>query len=168
MAFESKGFGRDPDIDYTPMIDMTFQLITFFMFTLNFSQADFSERVSLPLSELAKPPEAALDRVITLQLAARGPSPDGKQPGPLLAQPVLIYNGQDQPVGDLKRIMENEKEWEKRVLRTEGKKEEDWKNTLIIIRADSDAKTGDVQGLIKAAQTVGFEKFVLRATQEVK
>lgn len=168
MGYETKSFGRDPEIDYTPMIDMTFQLITFFMFTLNFEQADFSERVVLPLSELAKPPEGAVDRVITLQLASRAVATDPNVQPPLLPQPLLIYNGQERPVLELKKIMEDEKEWEKRVLRTTGKKEDEWKNTLIIIRADMDTKTGDVQELIKVSQGVGFEKFVLRATQQVK
>ena len=43
------------DIDMTPMIDVTFQLITFFIFTLNFSNAVQDDRVQLPLSQLAKP-----------------------------------------------------------------------------------------------------------------
>ena len=45
------------DIDMTPMIDMTFQLITFFVFTLNFSTAVQDDRVQLPVSQLAKPAE---------------------------------------------------------------------------------------------------------------
>ena len=36
MASRRKSVGS-VDIDMTPMIDVTFQLITFFMFTLNFS-----------------------------------------------------------------------------------------------------------------------------------
>ena len=43
--------------DMTPMIDMTFQLIAFFMFTINFSDTEQDQRVTLPASELAKPPE---------------------------------------------------------------------------------------------------------------
>ena len=55
------------DIDMTPMIDMTFQLITFFVFTLNFSQAVQDDRVQLPLSQLAQPAEGAAEDPITLQ-----------------------------------------------------------------------------------------------------
>ena len=40
--------------DLTPMIDMTFQLIAFFMVLINFTQSEQNERVQLPLSELAK------------------------------------------------------------------------------------------------------------------
>ena len=36
----------------TPMIDVTFQLIAFFMFVLNFSEVDQDQRINLPLSEL--------------------------------------------------------------------------------------------------------------------
>ena len=40
-------------MDMTPMIDVTFQLIAFFMFVLNFSEVDQDQRVNLPSSELA-------------------------------------------------------------------------------------------------------------------
>ena len=46
--------------DMTPMIDMAFQLIAFFMVLINFSEADQNERIHLPSSELAKPPDAPL------------------------------------------------------------------------------------------------------------
>ena len=45
--------------DLTPMVDMTFQLIAFFMLIINFSEVEKSEEINLPLSELAKPPEEA-------------------------------------------------------------------------------------------------------------
>ena len=41
----------------TPMIDMTFNLIAFFMLLINFSQSEQNDRVILPVSELAKPAE---------------------------------------------------------------------------------------------------------------
>ena len=44
--------------DLTPMIDMTFQLIAFFMVLINFTEAEADQRVKLPESELAKPPDA--------------------------------------------------------------------------------------------------------------
>ena len=34
--------------DLTPMIDMTFQLIAFFMVLINFTEADQDERIKLP------------------------------------------------------------------------------------------------------------------------
>jgi biopolymer transport protein ExbD len=40
-------------------------------------------------------------------------------------------------------------------------------NATIIIRAHRLAQTGDVQDLIKVCQEVGFEKFTLRASEDV-
>ena len=47
--------------DLTPMIDMTFQLIAFFMVLINFTQSESNDKVQLPDSELAKPPETVLE-----------------------------------------------------------------------------------------------------------
>ena len=58
--------------DMTPMIDMTFQLIAFFMVLINFSEADQSEKIKLPKSELAKPAEKPPTSPITLQLRENG------------------------------------------------------------------------------------------------
>ena len=38
------------DIDMTPMIDIVFQLITFFMVVINFDAADTDERVKMAIS----------------------------------------------------------------------------------------------------------------------
>ncbi len=46
--------------DLTPMIDMTFQLIAFFMVLINFSQTEADQRILLPESVLAKPPDRPL------------------------------------------------------------------------------------------------------------
>ena len=54
--------------DMTPMIDCVFQLMAFFLFALNFTQADQNERIQLPESELAKPPEGVLAFPITLHV----------------------------------------------------------------------------------------------------
>ena len=58
------------EMDMTPMIDVTFQLIAFFMFVLNFSEVDQDQRINLPLSELARPPEVAYDEPLTIQLTS--------------------------------------------------------------------------------------------------
>ena len=53
--------------DLTPMIDMTFQLIAFFMVLVNFAESEQNEKVLLPSSELAKPPEKAPDDYLVRQ-----------------------------------------------------------------------------------------------------
>ena len=129
------------EIDMTPMIDMTFQLITFFVFPLNFSTAVQDERLQLPLSQLAKPAEAPSVDPITLQLMS-----DGR----------VIYLGEPLPVEEIGGYLENEK----RVMLGAGK---NLAEATVIVRADGRSKTGDVQELIKFCQEKGFEKFVLRA-----
>jgi biopolymer transport protein ExbD len=133
------------DIDMTPMIDVTFQLITFFIFTLNFSNAVQDDRVQLPLSQLAKPAEGPADDPITLQL---WPDKDGIT--------KVIYNGEAIRVPDISGYLEQEK----RVLVDAGK---DPTAATLIIRGDARVKTGEVQELIKICQDLKFEKFVLRA-----
>jgi biopolymer transport protein ExbD len=134
------------EIDYTPMIDMTFQLIAFFMILINFSDAEADERVQLPSSTLAKPPDASAETPIYIQMMR-----DGK----------IIMNAQ--VLADVEAIRPFLKN-EKYVLQTKNQSE---KNATIIIRAHKDAKTGLVQKIIKVCQEVGFEKFTLRAKSEI-
>jgi biopolymer transport protein ExbD len=141
--------GREPastDIDMTPMIDVTFQLITFFIFTLNFSQAVQDDRVQLPMSQLAKPAEAATDDPITLQI----------WPDPADKQTKVIYNGEAIRVPDIGGYLEQEK----RVLVDAGREPA---AATVIVRGDGRVPTGEVQDLIKICQEKGFERFVLRA-----
>ncbi len=125
----------------TPMIDVTFQLITFFMFVMNFSEAEQDERIQLPLSQLAKPVEGVLEAPITLQLTA-----DGR----------VIYAGELVAVADIGGRLEREK-----ALLVESGREPEL--ATIIVRADAQAKAGDVQQVIKSCQERGFERFALRA-----
>jgi biopolymer transport protein ExbD len=142
-----KGKGPEQvELDYTPMIDMTFQLIAFFMILINFTEADQDERVQLPSSVLAKPPQAPFEAPITIQMVRTG---------------QIVMAGQLYPdVNAIKPILNNEKY----VLETRGRSTGD---ATVIIRAHKDAETGLVQEVIKVCQEVGFEKFTLRAKSEV-
>ncbi len=146
MKIKSKG-PELIEIDMTPMIDMTFQLIAFFMILINFDASEQDQRVQLPKSTLAKPPEGKIETPITIQLTKDGMSSIG---------------GQDfaQPAG-MKPVLNNEKI----VLETVQNKPGN--SATIIIRAHKDAKTGMVQEVIKVCQEVGFEKFTLRAEEQV-
>src|SRR5262245_61445264 len=144
MKIKAKG----PDfveLDYTPMIDMTFQLIAFFMILINFSDAETDDRVQLPSSSIAKPPSAPSEMPLTIQMVR-----DGKN----------IMNAQLLPNADaLRPYLKNEKS----VMELKHLSPRD---ANIIIRAHKDSKTGLVQQIIKVCQEIGFEKFTLRAKSE--
>jgi biopolymer transport protein ExbD len=134
------------DLDYTPMIDMTFQLIAFFMILINFSEAEQDERVQLPSSALAKPPQAPLETPITIQMVRSG---------------EIVMGGQLYPdATSIRPLLMNEKY----VLESQDRSAAD---ATIIVRAHRAAKTGQVQNIVKVCQEVGFEKFTLRARSEV-
>lgn len=146
MKYPVRDFGRPPEVDWTPMIDMTFQLIAFFMFTLNFAEADVNERIRLPSSELAKPPEAAQEKPLTLQLTKEG---------------TVLYAGEEVPLEGLSRHLANEAEL---LIRTDH----DPADATIVIRADAEAEGGSVRRLIQLCQDAQFENFVLRAREDRK
>jgi biopolymer transport protein ExbD len=134
------------EFDLTPMIDMAFQLIAFFMVLLNFTEADQSERVQLPTSELAKPPDTPLELPIFIQLTKTG---------------SVILGGQEVPLAGLRSYMIRESEF----LRFRNRSPSD---ATVIIRADAQAATGTVQEVIQICQDAKFETFALRAEEEVQ
>ncbi len=132
------------ELDMTPMIDMTFQLIAFFMMLLNFAEGDQNQRIQLPSSELAKPAVAPLESPITLHVTD---------------DDTVIIGGQEVSVDGLKPYLDREAS----VLAMRGKSPA---AATIIIRGDKDAKTITVQDVIKTCQMSKFEKFVLRAKED--
>lgn len=132
------------EADMTPMIDMTFQLIAFFMVLINFSEAETNERIKLPSSQLAKPPDAPLAEPITLQLTKEG---------------TVLYAGDEIAVGSMRAALQRERNLLERLKKPVAA-------ATIVIRADAETKTGVVQELIRISQEVGFEKFVMRAMQD--
>jgi biopolymer transport protein ExbD len=132
--------------DMTPMIDMTFQLLAFFMVVVNFTEADQNERIKLPKSVLAKPPDRPLEYPITLHLTDTG---------------NVIYGPDEFSVAALPTYLRRERA----VIESERRKPAD---ANIIIRADKTAQTGKVQELIKVCQENQFERFVLRAMEVIE
>ncbi len=86
MKFKRTVYNVSAEPDMTPMIDMTFQLIAFFMVLLNFGEGEVDARIKLPSSQLAKPPEAALVSPLVLQLTS-----DDK----------VIFSGETLPIASL-------------------------------------------------------------------
>ena len=133
------------EADMTPMIDMTFQLIAFFMVLINFAEDNQDARVKLPSSELAKVPEQVVTSPIVLQI-----SKDGN----------VLFNGDELPVNSpqMKKALQREAQVLKAKDLTPGV-------ANVIIRGHGLVPTGKVQELIKICQEVKFEKFMLRAEQ---
>jgi biopolymer transport protein ExbD len=111
------------------------------MFVMNFSEAEQDDRIQLPLSQLAKPVEGAMETPITLQLTNNG---------------SIIYAGEMVPVADIGLYLDREKT----VMLDAGKEPN---AATVIVRADGRSKTGEVQEIIRRCQEKGFEKFALRA-----
>jgi biopolymer transport protein ExbD len=136
------------EMDMTPMIDMTFQLIAFFMMLINFSQAETNKRIELPLSALAIPVEDSDDHnFITLHV-------DDKQETIVMAAEDFTITTLEGALAKRRSELENDNL--------------DTQKTRIIIRADRKAQTGLVQEVIGVCQKVRFENFKLRAEQDVK
>ena len=145
MRYGSKRGAPFSKGDMTPMIDMTFQLIAFFMVLVNFSEADQNELIRLPSSELAKPPEAPPKSPITLQLTS---------------DDIVIMHADQYPLSRLRDGLLREKAEMKKIPGSSPQA------ATIVIRADREAKTGRVQEVIKICQETGFEKFALRAKEQ--
>ena len=145
--------------DMTPMIDIVFQLLTFFMIAINFENTKADERVMLPKDVLAKPPEVRPEHELVLNFGFER-SIDGSRKSPV---PTVFYNEKDIEVGKIGPSLEQEK----RIMELQHGKEVLQKVT-VLIRADADVPTGLVQELIKKCQANGFTKFALRATAEEK
>lgn len=126
--------------DLTPMIDMTFQLIAFFMVLINLNEAEQNQRVMLPDSVLAKPPETAPDFPITLHVTEVA---------------TVILAGQEIAIEGLKPYLDREADDAARRNH----------EATVIIRAHKDAQTGKVQQVIAKCQESKLEKFVLKAKE---
>jgi biopolymer transport protein ExbD len=132
------------EMDMTPMIDVTFQLIAFFIFVLNFTEVDQDQRVNLPLSELARPPEVPYDEPLTIQL---------------MSNETIVFAGDTLTREGLKSALLREAQ----IIKAHPEKKVT--DVTVIIRADRNAATGKVQELIQVCQEAEFDTFALRGKQ---
>ena len=133
--------------DLTPMIDMTFQLIAFFMLIINFSDVEKSQELQLPLSVIVKPPEIPPDYKIILNMESDGQIKFSSLPAVRLdaLRPILLRE-----IGAASRINI-----------APGK-------ISVIIRADRNVKTGLVRDLMDACKQENLETFSLRVNEQLR
>lgn len=145
MRYRRPSHAVGDELNMTPMIDLVFLLIAFFTVVINFTEADQNERIKLPSSELAKPPEVPPESPITLQITENG---------------TVLLGGNEFELSQLKGQLEHEKQF---TMLLPGA---DFRNTDIILRADGWCPTGKVQEVIAICQDVGYDRFSLRAKAE--
>lgn len=143
--------------DMTPMIDMTFQLITFFMVVISFEQTQADERIKLPADQLAIPPEVARENEIVLNIGFPR-DPQGNEIG----EPGVTYGDSYIPVLGYGPNLQQERA---KYIALHGS-EDSLADVTVVIRADSEVPTGLIQELMKMAQEAGFSKFSFKAKQE--
>jgi biopolymer transport protein ExbD len=133
------------EVDLTSMIDMVFNLIAFFMVLINFSQSEQNDRVTLPTSELAKPAESPLEFPIIVHLTSANTVE-------IAGNVVNLESLRSQLAPELS------------LLALEGKTAAD---ANVVLRGHQTIAGGRVQEIIKRFQDLGFEKFALRAKEQL-
>lgn len=140
--------GAEPDL--TPMLDMVFQLITFFMLVMNMKAAALDQSLKLPVVGSARP----VDTKGKEELLILNVTDDGKlntygikrEPGPYIKSEAQVsriaakQNGQTiEPGGELP--------------------------TRVVIRCDRNTPFKTLYAVIQLCQDEGFVDFALRAME---
>jgi len=131
--------------DLTPMIDMTFQLIAFFMLLINFTEVDQAADILLPKSVLAVPPEERPKYQIILNLEEQGK--------------VIFAGGEPEEIGTIGVLLQQEVNSARRERTSPDE-------IAVIIRAHQVTKSGKVQELIAKCQENDLVNFKLRVKDE--
>ena len=137
----------------TPLLDIVFQLITFFMLVINFSQDNYDARIKLPVAGSARPQDDAdklNDERLVLNVDKMG---------------NMIFNGEvlsgEQASGKI-RLEAQIARQNIKTLRGKVNPGEPLP-ARVVIRADRDTPFAALYNLIKTCQTNGYQKFDLRA-----
>jgi len=131
----------------TPMLDMVFQLVTFFMLVINFKAASLDTSLQLPVIGSALPIESGISDVLVLNVMR-----DGK----------LRMNGEIRDVEScIAQEARSAKQSEGGASSKSGATNE--LSTTVIIRADRTTPYHYVHQVIQACQTHGFRNFQYRA-----
>ena len=133
------------------MLDMVFQLITFFMLVTSFKAASLDLSLRLPVVGSARPVETQGEETLLILNVNK----EGQ---------LLVYSLPQDIVPYLKA--------EAKMARLEAKrKSSNFKDTddlpsTVVVRADKDTPFGLLNLVIKTCQDNGFRKFALKATDK--
>jgi len=147
-----------PELDMTPMIDMTFQLIAFFMFVMNFSTELVREEIQLPVVQLAQPVTESKVEPIVLNLDADGS----------LFLPGQVVNVADpNGLAELNAYLYREAALARLRMRAAGLPPDTPLGSNVIIRADRATPFDLVRKVLRSCREAGFVHYSLRAETRV-
>ncbi len=136
------------EADLTPMLDMVFQLITFFMLVLNFKAAALDMTLKLPVVGSAMPVDTGgQEELLILNL-----SPTGD---------LTVYGEKV----NLEGYIAVEAEVSRMAAMSKGMdiKSGEELPTTIVIRSDESSRFKDLYHVIETCQKKGYRKFALKA-----
>lgn len=143
-----------PELDMTPMIDMTFQLIAFFMFVMNFSTELVREEIQLPVVQLAQPVTQSKVEPIVLNIDADG---SVYLPG------EVVNITEPDGLAQLNSFLYREAALARLRMRASGLPPDAPLNATVIIRADRAAPFDLVRKVLRSCREAGFVHYSLRA-----
>ncbi len=125
----------------TPILDMVFQLITFFMLVINFRATDFNKEVELPVVGSAAPADEDLQgQMLVLNVTTDG---------------TVIARGK--PQLSLKNFLVNEMRGFEIMAKGDGG---DPPEVTVVVRADRDLTFRVLNGVMDTCKSVGYSQFV--------
>ena len=150
-ASMSSEVSAEPNL--TPLLDVVFQLITFFMLVINFSQDNFDHRIKLPVAASARPQDDAsklAEERLILNVDSRG---------------TLLFNGQELSAEQASAKIRLEAQIARANIKaTTGKVAPNQElPARVVIRADQATPFAALFGLIGTCQANGYQKFDLKA-----
>jgi biopolymer transport protein ExbD len=133
----------------TPILDMVFQLITFFMLVINFKSAELDTTLMLPVVGSARPVETHGQRgLLVLNIDQTGN--------------LKIYGRTVKDIEGYLAQEANASRMAARILASDAEAAQDLPTT-IVIRADRATPFRMLNRVIKACQENGFRRFALKA-----
>jgi len=148
----SHGASAEPNL--TPILDMVFQLITFFMLVINFKSASMDLDLKLPVVGSARPVDTqGQEDLLVLNINSLGN--------------LRVYG---QLVKDVPGYIANEAQASLLVARRTNPKIKagDELPSTVVIRADKSTPFAMLNTIITTCQTNGFRKFALKAMNKLE
>ncbi len=143
------GSKSEGEADLTPMLDMVFQLITFFMLVTSFKAASLDLSLKLPVVGSARPVETEGDESLLILNVNK----EGQLVVYSLPQDIVPYLKAEAKSSRLEAKRKNSKF-----------KDTDDLPATVVVRADRETPFGLLNLVIKNCQDNGFRKFALKAT----